>query len=192
MKRAALRRSELAAVELLASQSLSSLYDLTNLSLTRLCLPVALDFESFSRFEERTGATLAVGGAQGLTVRHEGRYFILYNDRTGCKERRDFTLAHELGHVLLGHAGEDEEREEREANAFAASLLCPAIVFHYLSYRDKRLPTPEEMTVIFPLSHEAAVRRHAELAKQKRSTPADCEITLLLQLFGKLPPMMNQ
>ena len=189
MKPAALRRSELAAVELLSQQSLTSLFDLSNLSLTRLSLPVALDFESFSRFEARTGSTLPLpkSGAEGLTVRHGGRYLVLYNDRTECEGRRSFTLAHEIGHVLLGHVGEDEEREEREANAFAASLLAPAIVFHYLVHRDGRVPTVEEMTVYFPLSREAAARRRAELMKRKPSTPADCEITLLLQLFGRLP-----
>jgi hypothetical protein len=48
------------------------------------------------------------------------------------------------------------------------------------------------MTAFFPLSHEAALRRHAELTKEKRRTPADCEITLLLQLFGRLPPILGK
>lgn len=194
MKRAALRRSELCAIELLCRQSFSSLYDLSALSPLRLALPVDLAFESFSGFAERTGISFPQNGqcAEGVTVRHSGQYLILYDDRIENKRRLAFTLSHELGHVLLGHTGENEASEEREANAFAASLLSPAIVYHYLCYRDKHPPTPEEMTAIFPLSHEAAVHRCQDLAKRKVSRPADCEITLLLHLFGKLTPTFGQ
>ena len=53
-------------------------------------------------------------------------------------ERRRFTMAHELGHILLGHVGKYElvNREpspndnpiEQEANVFASRLLAPACV----------------------------------------------------------------
>lgn len=44
--------------------------------------------------------------------------------------RRRFTLAHELGHLLLGHGGcskneEDGSYNEKEANLFAGELLMP-------------------------------------------------------------------
>lgn len=56
-----------------------------------------------------------------------------------CKpQRRRFTIAHELGHIILGHIGEYEliNREpspfdnpiEQEANVFASRLLAPACV----------------------------------------------------------------
>lgn len=54
------------------------------------------------------------------------------------KERKRFTIAHELGHILLGHVGKYElvNREpspsdnpiEQEANVFASRLLAPACV----------------------------------------------------------------
>lgn len=194
MKRAARRRSELCAVELLCQQAYASIYDLSLLSPLHLTLPVDLAFESFAGFAKRTGATLPedLHVAEGLTIRHGGRYLILYDDRIENKRRLSFTLAHELGHVLLGHTGEDERREEQEANAFAASLLSPAIVYHYLTYRDTHAPTPQEMTAIFPLSYEAAVHRCQDLEGRKMPRPADCEITLLLHLFGKLPPAFGR
>ncbi len=52
--------------------------------------------------------------------------------------RRRFTIAHELGHILLGHVGTvglvnrepspNDDPTEQAANAFAARLLAPACV----------------------------------------------------------------
>lgn len=192
MKRASVRHSELCAVELLSAQAFSSIYDLAALSIPRLTLPVEVTFEGFSSFTRKTGVPLPDPTPEGMTLRHAGRYFVLYNDRAENERRLCFTLAHELGHIMLGHAGEDEVREEREANAFAASLLSPAIVFHYLTYRDGHVPSAEEMTAVFPLSREAAENRLRDLCRKKPARPADCEIALLLHLFGKLPPAFSE
>jgi Zn-dependent peptidase ImmA (M78 family) len=44
--------------------------------------------------------------------------------------RRRFTIAHEIGHLLLGHMCSDNQNDgthnEKEANLFAAELLMPA------------------------------------------------------------------
>ncbi len=41
--------------------------------------------------------------------------------------RRRFTIAHELGHLYLGHTcgGDQNDNKEKEANQFAAELLVP-------------------------------------------------------------------
>ena len=41
--------------------------------------------------------------------------------------RRRFTIAHELGHLYMGHTcgGHDNDNKETEANQFAAELLVP-------------------------------------------------------------------
>ena len=74
----------------------------------------------------------------GLAVTIEGRGAIVLSKPHGCSAAMPFVLAHELGHILLGHCGEDGialdtglEREsapdeaqcERLANAFAVELL---------------------------------------------------------------------
>ena len=53
-----------------------------------------------------------------------------------CRQR--FTIAHEIGHLLLGHtctSRDDGTYNEREANAFAAELLVPTSLLKQ-DYRD--------------------------------------------------------
>lgn len=189
MRRAALRQSELCAIELLCKQKFESIFDLAHPSVERFFLPVAAVFDSFSSYCEKTGTPkdrLCGVGTDGLTVRRGGQYIILYNDQVGNERRRAFTLAHEVGHILLSHAGENPDVEEREANAFAASLLCPAIAARYLAHRDGKPLNEELLTTHFFLSAEAAKNRLRDL-RRPAPPPADTEIALLLALFGKMP-----
>lgn len=80
------------------------------------------------------------------------------------QERQRFTIAHELGHILLGHVGNAKlvNREpcpgdnpiEQEANVFASRLLAPACVLWALDIR-----TPEEIAALCRISHQAAAFR---------------------------------
>lgn len=62
---------------------------------------------------------------------------IFYNDSCTIGRQR-FTVAHELGHILLHHTGDLINREpsptdnpiEQAANVFASRLLAPACVLH--------------------------------------------------------------
>lgn len=51
------------------------------------------------------------------------KYIVAYNSKK-AKTCIRFTLAHELGHVVLGHT-KDGDKENKEANCFARNLLCP-------------------------------------------------------------------
>lgn len=191
MRPAALRLSELRAVELLCAQEMTSIFELAHPALTRFRLPVTVCFESFGSFCQKTGADRAVfprhSGADGLTVRHNGTYLVLYDEQVDSERRRAFTLAHEIGHILLAHeGGADHIAEEKEANAFAASLLAPEAAVRYLSHRDACPIDEPLLTSAFFLSHEAAKNRIATLARSRQHRLAACEITLLFQLFGKI------
>jgi len=73
----------------------------------------------------------------GCTHKERGNYIIMFNDSPHiAKERKFFTLAHELGHILLGHlvilenykifnSSHPNEHFERDANYFAASVFSP-------------------------------------------------------------------
>lgn len=88
----------------------------------------------------------------------------------GCsRERQRFTVAHELGHILLGHVGKyrlvnrephpEDNPIEQEANVFASRLLAPACVLWALDVR-----TPEEIAALCRISHQAASFRAERMA----------------------------
>jgi|GEM_PF-4904806 len=71
-------------------------------------------------------------------MRSKGRDRILIDPSYEPESRRRFTLAHELGHQLLGHAsacdahaihGSPSDPHEQEANGFASGLLMPKRLF---------------------------------------------------------------
>ena len=66
-------------------------------------------------------------GMDAITIRHEyGKntaYELLYDSSVDSRRRR-FTLAHELGHIVLRHSAE-QKWEEVEADYFASQLLAP-------------------------------------------------------------------
>ena len=61
----------------------------------------------------------------GYTVfdKAKKRALIYYNDIKSETTIR-FTIAHELGHIVLGHT-EDNSVTDKEANCFARNLICP-------------------------------------------------------------------
>ena len=92
--------------------------------------------------------------------------------------RQRFTVAHEIGHLILGHVGrgmatvenreptETERAEEQQANQFAARLLAPAYVLHEIA-----AITPEAIQELCGISRQAAefrAERTQELERRNR------------------------
>lgn len=75
---------------------------------------------------------------------------IFYNDHI-LKNRIRFSLAHELGHHVLGHYNSRSASVEQEANYFASNLLAPRIAIHYSKAR-----TEADVSKLFSLTKEAA------------------------------------
>lgn len=76
----------------------------------------------------------------GKTIFHNNTFEIIYKD-TEPSIRCRFTIAHELGHIFLGHLLINTPQyrtfvlssdTERSANVFARDLLAPACVLHEL------------------------------------------------------------
>lgn len=100
--------------------------------------------------------------SDGFTVRSGDRCYVFYNMEQPPGWVR-FTIAHELGHVLLGHLGDGEHTvynresssedapEEHTANVFASRLLAPACVLHALG-----AVTPEQIAAVCDISMAAA------------------------------------
>ena len=82
-----------------------------------------------------------------------------------CSEQRKrFTIAHELGHILLSHVGKyrlvnrepspNDNIIEQEANVFASRLLAPACVLWGC-----KVKTAEEIAKLCDISNQAATFR---------------------------------
>lgn len=109
---------------------------------------------------------------------HKGYYGILYNDRVRVYSRVAFTLAHELGHIELGHLALPMEEQlvryaelEQQAHFFAVSLLAPAAVVRACGFLDAHL-----LCECCGLSHSAAQRWAAQLALLPPEDAADAPL----------------
>lgn len=68
-----------------------------------------------------------------------------------------FTVAHELGHLLLRHRADKaySEYQEEQANIFASRLLAPMIIINEFAPN-----SPEDLAKLFGLSLESATIRY--------------------------------
>ena len=78
-----------------------------------------------------------------------GNYLVLYND---YKEETTvfFTLAHELGHIILKHK-EDTNINNKEADCFARNLLCTIPIVD-----DVCMTNPDDYMLFFEISEPMA------------------------------------
>ena len=112
--------------------------------------------------KNEAGASLFVGG----------NWIIVYDDSLDITDAR-LVIAHELGHIFLGHeykySGErflsegDKLLSEREADMFALRLLAPACVLHEL-----RVFSPEAIAELCCIPVSAAKRRAKRLAELEK------------------------
>ena len=129
-------------------------------------------------------AAIDLLGLSSLTERTDGFCtvtdhftYIFYNSSLPVGRQR-FTVAHEIGHLALGHVGQGrvttinrepnskDSQEETQANQYAARLLAPACVLHELG-----ATTPEAIQQVCGLSRQAAefrARRMQELERRDR------------------------
>lgn len=107
-------------------------------------------------------------GADAKThiIRGREEYLVVYDDRVESSGRIRWTIAHEIGHIVLGHLvhfeatslcrGSLTENEykvlEREADCFAVNLLAPMCIVRRLTW----VRTREDFKKLCGLSGEAS------------------------------------
>ena len=89
---------------------------------------------------------------------------VIFCNRAEPIARQRFTVAHELGHILMGHTDKygvayrdpapSDDPKEQAVNVFAARLLAPAIVL-----RDLGVTNAEQIAEICKISQTAAEYR---------------------------------
>lgn len=121
-------------------------------------------------------------GNDGKCFLLDGRPVILVSDQV-TPARQRFTVAHELGHILLGHVGkyrlvnrEPDPKDnpiEQAANVFASRLLAPACVLWGCGVGE-----PEEIARLCGISLQAArfrANRMEELYRRGRFLSSQLE-----------------
>ena len=105
----------------------------------------------------------------GFVLRNGDETQVFINDKIHNRNRRRFTLAHELGHALLRHSLDEihfrtseidsqTDMQELEANVFARDVLIPATVLAALD-----IHTPEEIMELCNVSRQSAEIRAERL-----------------------------
>lgn len=126
-----------------------------------------------------------------------GKYLLLYNNASydnNVSGRRQWTLAHELGHILLNHLAhasnsvpENDAQQafnkllESEADEFSATILAPFPLFQQLSIKSSL-----DVKRVFGLSDLASVNRYSSYIKWKRAhvkTSFDDDMVKLFRNF---------
>ena len=109
-----------------------------------------------------------LGSEDGYTQYDDFNYSIAYNDKVSVKNRIQFTLMHEIGHIYLNHLKDFEKTTifrnnlsskeykvlEDEANAFARNIIAPAPIVLKLKKMNSHT-----ISKFFGLSHMAAITR---------------------------------
>lgn len=133
----------------------------------------------------------------GCTILDETGWQIIYRDSEN-RGRTRFTIAHELGHIMLGHelspdksghfrtASDRREPAETQADEFAARLLAPACVLWGLECYE-----PEDIMRVCDISKEAAQYR-AERMKVLRDRGKFLTSPLERQVYEAFKPWIEQ
>lgn len=108
------------------------------------------------------------GSEDALCVNYGEKYIIFYNNSNLIpKNRKRFSLGHELGHKVMNHdLGNNDKYSvyEIEANFFAAQLLMPEQIINELRKRGKQI-TRDNLQRWFQVSKAAADKRLETLNK---------------------------
>jgi Zn-dependent peptidase ImmA (M78 family) len=128
------------------------------------------------------------------------RWTIIYDDRDPVPIAR-FTVAHELGHIFLGHdlkhikyaeacEFQKKPKSEQQADLFAMRLLCPACVLWGMN-----LQTAEQIAEVCRVPDEVAklrVQRMKVLYHRGKFLTDPMEQTLYLQFGFALPEQKKE
>lgn len=116
-----------------------------------------------------------LGDVEAYSFRQGEQCIVAYR-AGGNPARQRFTLAHELGHLVLQHGG-GLQAEEREADVFASYLLCPRVAV--TSLRAGRGDLVERVAHAFYVSLACA---RMALAQPEQQISADLTCQLSEQL----------
>lgn len=109
----------------------------------------------------------------GFTIYKDGKYNIFIGKLEKKSKRNRFTLAHEIGHIVLNHHkllksnlikfdANTKNIFEKQANIFAENILMPVHLVDRFEYEDN-----EALSTIFEVSKAMVVVRKFHLDRDK-------------------------
>lgn len=138
------------------------------IQITEVCEKLNIYVQSYQKIRynlQALGLDELASRTDGFTLYVKGRPVIFYDD-SKPKARCRFTVAHELGHIMLGHIkpgmvttvnqepNKTDQPAEQAANVFAARLLAPACILWGLN-----IHAPDEIAQLAQISQQAATFR---------------------------------
>lgn len=150
----------------------------------KVCAELGIKLHYYEPTDESDGMSCYINGVPHIFV-----------SSAVSPERRRFTAAHEIGHIVLNHVGKFKlvNREpsptdnpvEQAANVFASCLLAPACVLWVCNVR-----TAEQIQELCQISRTAAeyrVERMNELYKRNRFliSPLEQKVYSQFEIFIK-------
>ncbi len=153
-----------------------------------------LTYEKGARIIQRTKLDQAAHRTDGMTFYMQNVPVVLYDEKT-LPQRAKFTVAHEVGHIIMGHVKPGyftvanrepqpgDAPEEQAANQFAARLLAPACVLWGMGVH-----SAEEIMELCRISKSAAefrAHRMAELYRRNQflTSPLERKVYRQFQPF---------
>lgn len=150
-------------------------------NVVELCRNLGISIKYYDSTDNNDGKSMIVDGRPIILVNKN------YTDR-----RKRFTIAHELGHILLGHVGmyglvnrepsANDDPIEKEANVFASRLLAPACVLWGCGVN-----SAEEIAELCNISTQAAeyrMERIKELYRRNKFLTSPLERAVYTQFKG--------
>lgn len=122
--------------------------------------------EMDSRVTENLGIDVLVLDIDGdAYTMHLPEGDVIVVRRTTSWFRQNFSLAHELGHIVSGHMHQADrgDEEEKIANSFAADLLMPADVIRGVDWQTPDLATVAQLVWDLGVSSAAVATRLTRL-----------------------------
>lgn len=156
-----------------------------------------LTYGDNTRIIEQAKLNQVVRNTDGMTFYARKTPVILFNERVS-PQRAKFTIAHEVGHIILGHVKPGDftianrephlgdAPEEQAANQFAARLLAPACVLWGLGVH-----TQEEIMKLCRISRPAAefrANRMKELYRRDKFLISPLE----QEVYGQFKPFIQE
>lgn len=182
------KRARHLATELLLKQNIDSLFiDVINFDID---IPVAISsVQNFSKIAKKPTSNFTCDGLDGCLVLKYPRYNVILYDETETNiPRRNWGIAHELGHLYLEHET-DGRIQEQEANVFASQLIAPEAVLYSILKHKGNIKT-KDLTNNFNVSKECAKNRLESF--NKRLNFIDMNSNLNQRLSEKFRPCIEQ